>query len=468
VRSGMGERHVETCARGGRRSGLARHRSAVWNARAAGLHRCHTNKRHVGQPEHGLHGWPVVSAGSTTRRSPAAARPATPPRLRQPPERRAGLQRREPHRDGDHDVGRHAQDLRYHTSCHTTNSAPWRTSGTMRTTSQRRLERCAAATATGQRLERRVDHRTGAGVRSSTVTTDAAGEPVDCYECHVIEDAAPAAYTSLRSQDWDRCRGDDHTATARSRSTRTRTARRPRTTRRRTSVGLPQDRGRLARLCRHGLAGVDGALHGHRDHRGLHTCHGDSDGANAATPTRTAREPSHYPDNTPAHQKHVAASPAGRVSASAGDLRPLHAGNSHTRTLDLINGNFKTVSGAADADATVSGSAWNSITCSNVTVTTQTTPDWYNRAERHGGAGVRQHGDHGGRPITGGKLQISWSRRRTRHPPVRYDLFRLNNKRRDACTDGAKVTVARTSALSYLDTASRRTRTATASRPRTA
>ena len=106
-------------------------------------------------------------------------------------------------------------------TCHTTNSAAWAHKWNYpATTGTGASNACAGCHGDWDNgWNAGVTHRTTAGTRS---THGDQGTSYDCYECHVLESAAYAF--TFSTNDWRLTAGRASTATARSRSTRTRTA----------------------------------------------------------------------------------------------------------------------------------------------------------------------------------------------------------------------------------------------------
>ena len=199
--------------------------AAVWGAAApAGLHGVpHEHDDRGGEPELGP---PRCRA---VRQRPAA-QPERLRRLRglphhhavdEPPERRAGFQRREPHRDRDHDLGRRAQDLRHqHLLPHDEQrrlgpqvGLPGDDRDRRRGQRLRRLPR---------RLGQRLEHR----CRPPHLGRDAehARRPGDAVRLLRVPRARERGYTFTFGRRPATGAARASTATARSRSTRTRTA----------------------------------------------------------------------------------------------------------------------------------------------------------------------------------------------------------------------------------------------------
>ena len=318
-------------------------------------------------------------ARSTTRRSPAAARPATRRRRR----RRTRTARWSPTMRTSPGPRSRLGTTRSRPASPTPpatrpTAPPGRTSGSTR---PRRGPAVAptpapAATATGTTAGTPgVDHRTTAGTQS---THGDQGTNYDCYECHVLESAA---YTfTLRNERLGRGRHEPprrrHDPGQREHERDAVKLRHYNTVPRPATddglcFGCHTDAGRHA-YCRHGLADLDGADDGERR---------SPPSATPATATATGVPNAGYayPDGIgtdgPDRQRRRAPGARGRHRRRRRDLRRpaaptcdrCHAGNAHnTGTLDLINGNFKTVSGAADTNGAASGTREDDITCSNI------------------------------------------------------------------------------------------------------
>ncbi len=162
-------------------------------------------------------------------------------------------------------------------------------------------------------------------------------------------------------------------------------------------------------------------------------CHGTT-GSNY-WPDGGAQNGPVYENRAGAHQKHVAAIVASNGGTSAADASTCswcHPGGAHSGdyvappadVMDGVASQFKTISGATDADGAFVAAT---STCINVDCHAgATTPGWYFAADTAAPVWTPNSGIAASNPGLGGVLNVTWNAATDAYPsnPVTYDLYR--------------------------------------------
>jgi predicted CxxxxCH...CXXCH cytochrome family protein len=214
--------------------------------------------------------------------------------------------------------------------------------------------------------------------------------------------------------------------------------------------------------------GADGThctvCHSHKNDfapSGCNTCHGGATAGQSPAPNTNWPDSitaNTYPDRAGAHAAHVAAigtgnsscvtchpgnPPAGHPDGSTAPARVSNMDLNGDGTPDSdTSARFLTMTGATDTDG-----RYNAVTqtCLNINCHgNNPTPGWYAGADTTPPVFSPNNTITVTNPGSGGTLQISWNTATDgQSPPVRYDLFRLNNNTTgNACTDAARILVA--------------------------